>query len=50
MIWLDVLLPHFFAMNEEISVEEDYMDTDYKFEPDKFEVKEVLLNVVIESS
>mmetsp|Transcript_16682 Transcript_16682/g.21690 ORF Transcript_16682/g.21690 Transcript_16682/m.21690 type:complete len:412 (+) Transcript_16682:124-1359(+) len=37
-------------INEEVSVEEYYMDTDYNSDPDKFEVKEVLLNVVIESS
>ena len=32
----------------EITVEDYYMDTDYNSDPEKFEVKEVLLNVVIE--
>ena len=38
------------SMMEEVSVEEYYMDTDYNSDPDKFEVKEVLLNIVIEST
>lgn len=35
---------------QEITSEDYYMDTDYNSDPDKFEVKEVLLNIVIESS
>lgn len=33
-----------------VSVEEYYMDTDYNSDPDLFEVKQVLLNVVIQES
>ena len=39
-----------YGLKEDVDIEEYYMDTDYNSDPDKFEVKEVLLNVVIESS
>ena len=39
-----------YNLEENVNVEEYYMDTDYNSDPDKFEVKEVLLNVVIESA
>ena len=35
---------------QDVTVEEYYMDTSYSSDPDKFEVKQVLLNVVIESA
>jgi hypothetical protein len=34
---------------QNLSIEEYYMDTDYNSNPDLFEVKEVLLNIVLES-
>ena len=37
------------ASMQSISADEYYMDTDYNSDPDKFSVKEVLLNIVIES-
>lgn len=37
------------GLNEDVKSDEYYMDTDYNSDPDKFEVKEVLLNIVIES-
>ena len=36
-------------LKEEVTTEEYYMDTSYASDPDLFEVKQVLLNVVIES-
>lgn len=36
-------------VNQEVTSEEYYMDTNYNSDPNKFEVKEVLLNIVIES-
>lgn len=35
--------------DQSLSIEEYYMDTDYNSNPDLFEVKEVLLNIVLES-
>lgn len=35
--------------SQNVDVSDYYMDTDYNSDPDKFEVKEVLLNVVLES-
>jgi hypothetical protein len=35
--------------SQEVSVEDYYFDTDYNSDPDKFEVKEVVLNVVLDS-
>lgn len=37
-------------MRQDVTTEEYYMDTSYSSDPDLFEVKQVLLNVVIESS
>jgi len=37
------------GFSEDVKSDEYYMDTDYNSDPDKFEVKEVLLNIVIES-
>ena len=34
---------------QNLSIEEYYMDTDYNSNPDFFEVKEILLNIVLES-
>ena len=34
---------------QNLSIEEYYMDTDYNSNPDLFEVKEILLNIVLES-
>lgn len=34
---------------QQVSVDEYYMDTDYNSDPDRFQVKEVLLNIVLES-
>ena len=36
-------------LGQKVSLDEYYMDTDYNSDPDKFEVKEVLVNVVLES-
>ena len=36
-------------VKEEVLTEEYYMDTSYSSDPDAFEVKQVLLNIVIES-
>lgn len=36
--------------NQNVSSDEYYMDTDYSSDPDQFEVKQVLLNVVIDSN
>lgn len=35
---------------QSVNSEEYYMDTDYNSDPDKFSVKEVLLNIVLESN
>ena len=37
------------AASQTVVTDEYYMDTDYNSDPDKFSVKEVLLNIVIES-
>jgi hypothetical protein len=34
---------------QQLSVMDYYFDTDYNSDPDKFEVKEILLNVVLDS-
>lgn len=34
---------------QQVSIEDYYMDTDYNSDPEKFEVKEVLLNIIMES-
>jgi len=36
-------------MGSKVIVEDYYMDTNYNSDPDKFEVREVLLNIVVES-
>jgi hypothetical protein len=36
-------------MRQKISIQDYYLDTDYNSDPEKFEVKEVLLNIEIES-
>lgn len=36
--------------NQSVLLDEYYMDTDYNSDPDKFEVKQVLLNIVIDST
>lgn len=38
------------ATNQRVSSDEYYMDTNYSSDPDLFEVKQVLLNIVIDSS
>ncbi len=40
----------FKSTNQNISSDEYYMDTNYSSDPDLFEVKQVLLNIVIDSS
>jgi hypothetical protein len=37
-------------MDQNVSSDEYYMDTDYSSDPDQFEVKQVLLNIVIDSN
>jgi hypothetical protein len=36
-------------LGQKVSLDEYYMDTDYNSDPDKFEVKEVLVNIDLES-
>ena len=36
--------------SQTVSIEEYYMDTNYNSDPDLFDAKQVLLNVVIEES
>lgn len=38
------------ATNQRVSSDEYYMDTNYSSDPDLFEVKQVLLNIVIDST
>jgi len=40
----------FKSTNQNVSSDEYYMDTNYSSDPDLFEVKQVLLNIVIDSS
>jgi hypothetical protein len=44
-----LLGPLFRPLQQSVSSDEYYMDTDYNSDPDKFEVKQVLLNIVIDS-
>lgn len=44
-----VLRRYLSPVKEDVSAEEYYMDTSYASDPDLFEVKQVLLNIVIES-
>lgn len=44
-----VLRRYLSPVKEDVSAEEYYMDTAYNSDPDLFEVKQVLLNIVIES-
>ena len=37
-------------IGQDVTVEDYYMDTDYNSDPDKFQVKQVLLNIVLEST
>ena len=40
----------FQASSQSVSIEEYYMDTNYNSDPDLFDAKQVLLNVIIEDS
>ena len=44
-----ILRNYLSPLKEEVSTEEYYMDTSYSSDPNLFEVKQVLLNIVIES-
>ena len=44
-----ILRNYLFPLKEEVTTEEYYMDTSYSSDPNLFEVKQVLLNIVIES-